>query len=138
MGDRNLNLGDVPDGLLTRRKEGYVEQLQCANRTITRFLAQISEDDVVVITADHGPDSFGLMTGNPPMWSAEQMWERFGTMTAARVLECPVEGEDLQLVNIFRLVLGCLTEDSVPDLEKAYFGATYGGPIFEIPDPDVA
>jgi len=138
MGERNLNLGDISTDVLAERKDGYIEQVKCANLTIERFLAQVDEDDVVVITADHGPDSYGLMTGNPSMWSAEQMWERFGTLTAVRLPACPIEDEDLQLVNVFRLVLGCLTGDGVLVLEKRYFGATYGGPVFEIPDPDSA
>jgi hypothetical protein len=60
------------------------------------------------------------------------------TFSAIRLpSECSTPAdEDLQLVNTFRIVLSCLTGEDVPLLDSQFFGATYGGPIFQLKNPD--
>jgi len=138
MAVRTLTDDLVDEAQLTERRSAFVEQTKCANATVLRFLEDLDRETAIVITADHGPDSYGSMSGHLDQWSSEQIWERMATFSAIRLpSECstPVD-EDLQLVNTFRIVLSCLSGEDVPLLDSQFFGATYGGPIFQLKNPD--
>jgi hypothetical protein len=138
LGGRTLHEETYSDEQMSQRRLAYVAQTQCANQTVLAFLEDVDEDTTVIVTADHGPDSLGSMSGNPDQWAPEQIWERLSTFSAVRLPEACVSprGEDFELVNTFRILLSCLTEEEIPLLDGEYFGATYGGPIFELKDPD--
>ncbi|GEM_PF-3062027 len=134
---RYINLGVDSQSELAHRRTGYVAQVKCANSAILDFVDQVETDAVVVITADHGPDSLEpLRASRQP--ESDQLFERMGTFTAVRLPEtCDGPPPDHQLVNTFRVVLGCLSNKPIELLEKRYFIAGYGGDVAELKDPDL-
>jgi hypothetical protein len=120
------------------RRGAYVEQLICANTMIESFLTEIGEDDIVVIASDHGPDSYGTLDSDPSTWTEGQLRERLATLTAIRLpAQCdnPAD-ENLQAVNIFRIVLGCVQDTEIPLLPQEFHATSFSGPMVEVPDPD--
>jgi hypothetical protein len=123
------------------RKEAYVDQVRCANQTVTAFLDQLEGDEIVIIAADHGPDSHGLLNANPETWTDEQIHERLATFAAMKLpADCGSNLDpNLQLVNVFRLVFNCLyPRADLPVLQPEYGAASFGGPIIRLEDPDGA
>jgi hypothetical protein len=139
LGGQFLGSTEMSSELIQRRKEAYVAQVGCANTTIRAFLEQLEGDELVVITADHGPDSHGILDTDPSSWSPRQLRERLATFTAIRFPDGCEVGSDsnVQLVNLFRLVFGCIFEsEALTPLEARYLATTYGGPIIQLEDPD--
>jgi len=134
--ERVLNDGTTPPEIVEKRKEAWVEQVECANRAILDFLPSIQEDDIVVLTSDHGPDSaFVIETTDPADLTQERLGERLPNLTAVK-LPPPCAGllpPDVHSVNVLRLVLDCLSDDEIEMLENHYFAATFGGSIIEPP-----
>jgi hypothetical protein len=134
---RNMAGAEFARSLLPIRRHAYIEQLLCANRTVLRFLDQLDKDAVVVITADHGPDSLGPLHADPNRWTDVQKWERYGILSSLRLPEqCDAGPDDQQLVNTLRLVVGCLSDTEVPMLDGEWFAASYSGTVVEFKDPD--
>ncbi len=105
--------------LVKRRREAYVDQVECLNDRLLEFIERLDADDTVVIFGDHGPDSFGQLGVDPSQWETEWMWERFAIFAAIRTPSCegPVP-EDWSPLNGLRSLLGCLsgvTVEEVPD-----------------------
>jgi Sulfatase len=128
--------------LLALRKAAYVEQIECANDVTRRLIEAVPDDSVVVVTADHGPDSRAQLRIDSSLWDEGAKLERYSTLTSMRLpTECPEAEDDLDLVNIFRLVLGCLLDgDELVSLPSAYYAtppACCPGPLVEIEDPDL-
>jgi len=125
--------------LIEQRRQAYVEQVECANSALRAFLTQLNGDELVVVTADHGPDSHGILEANPLSWSHDQVRERMATFTALRLpAGCQTPADpNLQLVNLFRIVFGCIfdTRELTP-LDARYRAASYGGSIIPLEDPD--
>ncbi len=135
---RNVSRGEYSDSELAIRRQAYVAQIECANRAIEQLIPDLDPEAAVVITADHGPDSFQPLS---PLSEPrpEQILERFSIFSAIRFpAHCQQPSEDHQLVNTFRMLIGCLTESPMDLLDKRYFIATYGGPVEELKDPDIA
>jgi len=131
------------DGLtaedLAERRQAYVEQVKCANRTVESFLGQLNERTVVVLSSDHGPDARGPLTGSSSDWDELRIRERYSTFTALRLpSDCPGKvPDDHDLVNSFRLVLNCLDPTlALPLLEPRYAAAGFKGWVVEVEDPD--
>jgi hypothetical protein len=101
---------------LDGRRAGYVEQVECVNDEILRFLDELDDDAVVFITGDHGPDSFGQMKLAPDDWTEADIRERLAVLSAYRLPSgCSSSvAEDQDLINGMRIVLGCLVEDELP------------------------
>jgi hypothetical protein len=134
---RNVTRGEYTSWELEARRDAYVGQVECANRAIHDLIAQVDPNAAVIITADHGPDSLQPLTSETQALP-EQTWERFGTFTAIRFPEqCQQPGEDHQLVNTFRLLLGCLTNSPMEELDQRYFVAAYSGTVEELKNPDI-
>jgi hypothetical protein len=135
---RYMNLGQYSAEELARRKDAYIQQIACANSVIGEFVDEVDPDTTVVITSDHGPDSFEPMRASQEPTPVQEA-ERLGTFTAIRLPDgCEGPGQDHQLINTFRVVFGCLSDQPVEMLDKAYFVAGYGGDVAKLKDPDLA
>jgi Sulfatase len=120
------------------RRGAYVEQVICANSMIESFVAELEGDEIVVIASDHGPDSYGTLDSDPSTWTGNQLRERLATLTAIRLpqgCENPSD-ENLQSVNIFRVVLGCIQGKEIPLLQPEFHATTFSGPMVRVDDPD--
>jgi hypothetical protein len=116
---------------LDGRRAGYVEQVECVNERILRFLDALDEDAVVFITGDHGPDSFGQMKLAPGEWTEADIKERLSVFSAYRLPPgCPTEVTESQdLINGMRKVLGCLIDAELPELpSRSYVFPLADGP----------
>jgi len=137
-GGRSLSLGAPSDEELQKRKAGWVTQVQCVNATLETFIEQLEDDEVVIITSDHGPDSIYPLFGDVSQYTPEMLRERLPTFTALRLPDrCDPPPNDLVLVNLFRVVLNCLSEDQLEMLPAQYFVAGFSGLIVEFPDPQL-
>ena len=135
LGGRILNDGRIDEAHLQRRKDAWVEQLECANKTVFEFLGQIDDEAVVVLTSDHGPDSaFVIESADPEDLTTDLLRERLPTLTAVRMPEScrGTLPEDIHTVNLFRRVLGCLSDTELDMLDSRYFAASFGGSIVEL------
>lgn len=138
---RVLNDGTTPRELVEKRKVAWVEQVECANKAILDFLPNIADDDIVVLTSDHGPDStFVIESTEPGDLTPERLEERLPNLTAIKLpQDCAVLlPPDVHLVNVLRIVLDCLTDDRIGTLDDRYFASTFGGSIIELSYPDAA
>jgi hypothetical protein len=132
---RLLNDGTFEANEIDVRKEGWVEQVRCANKTVLEFLDQLGEDAVVVITSDHGPDSaFIIDTSDPRDLTPDRLGERLPNLTSVRLPGSCDDAlpEDIHTVNLMRVVLGCLSDQQIAHLDDQYFAATFGGSIVEL------
>ncbi len=132
-------LADTPQ--LDARRAGYVEQVECVNERILRFLDELDEDAVVFITGDHGPDSFGQMKLAPGEWTEADIKERLSVFSAYRLPSgCSTEvTENQDLINGMRKVLGCLIEAELPALPAhAYIFPLADGPTNPTTEIDIA
>jgi hypothetical protein len=98
------------------RRAGYIEQVECANQVVTQFIDQLDPDSMVILTGDHGPESFGQLTIDGSEWNATELYERAGVLAAIRgPTGCQVAlPEDHHLVNTIRIAMSCLTSSSLP------------------------
>lgn len=136
--NRDLDGSTIPrDGaseeLMEVRRGAWVDQVRCANDVVLDYLNQIGNEDVVVIISDHGPDSLFSITAD---LDENQVLERLSNLTAIRLPD-QCRGQmpsDVQLQNVFRVVLGCLAGREIELLPNKTFVAGFRGPIVEI-DP---
>ncbi len=114
---------------LDRRKAGYVEQIECVNSHVLRFLDEVDDDALVFITGDHGPDSYGQMSVPPPEWTAEEIRERLAVLSAYR-LPAACTGRvnaGIDLINGMRTVVSCALDVELPPLGSRFY-------IYPLPD----
>ena len=111
--------------------DAYIEQVECVNQKVLRFLGDLGDDTLVFITGDHGPDSFGQVSVPPEDWTAADARERFAVMSAYRMhAECEDRLEDdVDLINGMRVMVGCALGTELPSLPYQAF-------IFPTPDGD--
>lgn len=139
LGGRIMNDGSMTPEQLEKRKTAWLEQIQCANATVARFLEKVDRKAVVVLVSDHGPDllfpwiEFGSGF-NPNTLDAEAVDERFPNLTAVRLPDSCKGAlpDDVDSVNLFRVVVGCLSNREVGDIPTRKFIAGFGGPIVEV------
>lgn len=137
-GGPTLTWGVATGDALAARKQAYVRQVECANRTVASLLDQLNGDEIVVVTADHGPDSEGTLAADVSSWTDRQLNERMSVFTAIRLpgsCETP-EVDSFDLVNTMRLVLSCIYGHDLGLLEGTYQAATYEGPVIPLKNPD--
>jgi len=134
LGGRIMNNGEMSPEQLERRKEAWVEQVECANATIESFVDQLDDDTVVVLVSDHGPDLNFMLESNPADLDPEGLAERFPSLTAVRLPdECRGNlPDDVDTVNTFRVLTNCLTGQTAETLPTRNFIAGFGGPIVEL------
>jgi len=111
LSERGLSAEVVSD-----RRAGYIEQVQCANRVVTQFIDQVDSGSMIIVTGDHGPESLGQLTIDGSEWNDTELFERAGTLAAIRgPAGCqPDLPDDHHLVNTFRIALSCLTSSPLP------------------------
>ena len=110
------------DDLMAARRLAYVEQVECVNSRILEFLEYVEEEDVVIMFGDHGPDSFGQLTMDPSLWTAEQIWERLAIFASIKLPGCPNSvPDDWSPVNGLRSAIRCLSGDQVSDVDDRMF-----------------
>jgi hypothetical protein len=129
--------GQIPPAHLDMRKRAWVEQVRCANSTITEFVESLDPETIVVIASDHGPDSVFQFEPIASDLTADQLYERYSTLTAVRLPES-CKGSlpnDVDTVNTFRVVLSCLADEEVPLLESRSYLGGFSGPIQEVKLP---
>jgi hypothetical protein len=110
-----------PETEAATRKEGYLRQVECANRHLIRAAETIADTDAVgLFFADHGPDFAAQLFTHAVQWSEAQKKERFEIMFAAHHLGCEY-GSISSLVNTGRILLSCLSGAELPLLPNRYF-----------------
>ena len=136
---RTVSDGTMPEEQVEKRRHAYVEQIECANHAIMDFLSEVDPTAAIVITADHGPDSLNPMNGDPDEWTETQIHERMAAFFSMRIPTKCAKGpfDDHQLVNTFRVVVGCLTSSDPETLDGRWFAASYGGHVVELKNPDL-
>ena len=119
------------DALMRVRRDAWVDQVRCANEVVLDYLGVIGDEEVVVLVSDHGPDSLFDVTAD---LNEIQILERLSNLTAVRLPDHCQEQlpDDVQLQNVFRVVLGCLAGREVELLPNKTFVAGFRGPIVEI------
>lgn len=131
----------IRDGMseaqIEQRHMAWIEQVECANRATVDFIGQLDDDDVVIITADHGSDATYRLFGDVAQYTADELSERMPTFTAARLPEQCTGSipDDVALVNLFRYVFACLADETPDPLPDRTFVASFGGYIFEVKTP---
>jgi hypothetical protein len=135
---RSLSLGKPSERELQRRRDGWVSQVQCVNATLTTYTEQLGDDEIVILTSDHGPDSTYQLFGDISEYTPKRLRERFPTFTGLKLPDtCEPAPNDLGLVNLFRVVLNCLSQDDLEMLSDHYFVASFTGPVVEFSDPQL-
>jgi hypothetical protein len=134
---RIMNDGRITAERVEQRKQAWVEQVECANSVISDFVGSLDPETVVVIVSDHGPDSVFHFEPIAADLTADQLYERYSTLTAVRLPE-ECRGtlpDDVDTVNTFRVVLSCLTGEDIPLLESRSYLGGFSGPIQEVKLP---
>jgi hypothetical protein len=129
---------DIPADRHGKRLAAWLEQVECANRATLDFIAQLDDDDVVIVTSDHGSDATYRLFGDVSQYTEDDLGERIPTFTAARLPgHCRnIVPEDVALVNLFRYVFACLADETPDPLPDHTYVASFGGYIFEVKSPD--
>jgi hypothetical protein len=118
---------------LTTLRRAYIEQVKCTNRTILSLIDQLSTDSVVIITADHGPDSLGPLD-DPASWTDEQLKERFGIFSAIRLpTQCRNQSDrSTDVVNTFRRTFSCLSGSMIESVAEQHYVTGFNGAVFKV------
>ena len=125
---------------LALHKAAWVEQVECANSTLDRFLMQVAPDTIIAIVSDHGPDSTFVLESSPTDFDPEGLEERFPNLTAVRLpRDCSgALPQDISTVNVFRVIISCMTGESIPLLETRNYAAGFTVPILDVtPDTSI-
>jgi len=119
-------------------KSAWLDQIECTNKALSALITGAHEDDLIIITSDHGPD----FLYRPPIerLSHEQLKERFSTFTALRIPHrCKATlVDDLDLVNLFDVVIACLSGEGQTPVRGRYFASDDLGRFVEYEHPDNA
>ena len=118
----------------------FGDQTACVNSTVLAAVDGFLEgnpDGLVMITADHGPDSFLQASTNPYEWSRTAITERTAIMSAYRIDDaCVVSVSDsMSPVNGARLVSDCALGGEYAALpDRSYTIPAPGDPIQDVID----
>lgn len=116
LGGMNLTAPWDSEQSRAHRMAAYVEQVECVNQRILEFVEHLAPEAVVLISADHGPDSRGQLFKPLAQWNREDVRERLAIFSAYRLPARCEPAQDISSVNAFRLILGCLFEGDLPHL----------------------
>lgn len=128
---RNVKVPEADSALLESRRRSWVEQVECANSVVHDLVDRRDDGDIVNVISDHGPDSvFELSSPSDP----GGLHERLSNLIAIRLPEqCRSSvPENLQLNNVFRVVLACISDERIPMLPNASYVAGFTGPLLEV------
>ncbi len=101
------------ESISERKKNNYIETVECVNRQILEHLPKLISDDptaIVILQSDHGFSFRGLFNRHPNDWKIEEIKWRHGILNAIRApAKCnKYLYEYMSAVNTFRFVFGCL------------------------------
>jgi hypothetical protein len=110
-------------------REDYAASVTCLNRLMIEAIDRILEADpdaLILVQGDHGPPhEIKMGDGDPHDWSARDIRRRLGVMSASRLPNDCAMPADIHLVNTFRSVFDCLSEESVEPLAARNWIANY-------------
>lgn len=101
-----------------QRAEYLVDQMDCADKLMLEVADSVSSDDIVVFVSDHGTDRRYQADPDNVDWDRETTVERLNNFLAIRLPDGCSVGEEVIVPNVFRLVLGCLSPDTVQTLPE--------------------
>jgi hypothetical protein len=110
----------------------YATATRCLNADLLEAVDRILERDqdaVIVIQGDHGPAFDVPLTKSANDWSADEVRQRYGILSALRAgPRCTgrVSAPEVP-VNTFRSILGCIVGRDLPLLPAKRFSMVYGG-----------
>jgi hypothetical protein len=115
LGGGAMSAVGIDERLLSKREAAYGEQVSCVNRRLVEFAGLLDPEDIVIVTGDHGPDSFVQLSLNPTEWSADAIWERMSVFAAVRMPGCEDRVSDAwSVVDGLRVLVECLSGRRLP------------------------
>lgn len=115
-------------------KQGFFSTLNCANNEINFLLNTINlKNTILIIQSDHGPNFDKQVSSNNNL-TKNQLMSRYYTLSASNFSNFCIEEEKLSSVNTFRLIIECLSGQTINKVEERNF-LIYGNSepgIFEI------
>lgn len=118
------------------REALYLEQASCLDRFMFDLADSIPENATLLFIADHGTDKSRQLTQQPADWDTGDITERFNILMAARSPDCKMPNQ-IQIPNVFRLILACMTDTEATDLVARMFVYGRGSEVVEIDRPFV-
>jgi len=125
------------------RRAAYLEQASCVNDFMIELSDQLDDDALVIFVADHGSDRRNQLVREPSSWTAADLIERYNVFLAVRDASGCSVGSPVIIPNIFRRLLSCMSDQTLPDLEPRmmkYAAISFDGeasPIVEVERDDV-
>jgi hypothetical protein len=103
------------------REAAFVEQRDCVDLFLRQLTSAVSDEDLLVFVSDHGTDRRSQLAGAGSEWSHEAVVERMNAFLAVRYPgECPIP-EGHVTVNLFRVLLACLSGAEIPMTSNRLF-----------------
>jgi hypothetical protein len=124
-----------------QRRADYLEQAECVNGFMIDLTDRLDQDAIVIFVADHGSDQRSQLVRQPSSWTERDLVERYNVFLAVRDASGCSVGSPVIIPNIFRRMLSCMSDQTLPDLEPRmmkYAAIQFDGepsPIVEV-DPD--
>ena len=125
------------------RRAAYLEQASCVNDFMIELSDQLDDDALVIFVADHGSDRRNQLVREPSSWTVADLIERYNVFLAVRDASGCSVGSPVIIPNIFRRLLSCMSDQTLPDLEPRmmkYAAISFDGeasPIVEVERDDV-
>jgi hypothetical protein len=118
------------------RSAAFSEQLVCVNHALVKAARLAVEGHaLMVIFGDHGTDLGGQLAVDGTEWGEADIWERYRPTVAGYGEGC--DFDDLgSLVNLGRRVVGCLTQEDIPDLGSRSYLASKSWDLTETTVPE--
>ncbi len=103
------------------REAAFIEQRDCVDLFVRELTSAVSDQDLLVFVSDHGTDRRSQLSGSGSEWSHEAVVERMNAFLAVRYPgECPLP-EGHVTVNLFRVLLSCLSGIEIPTIPDRIF-----------------
>lgn len=119
--DRNGVLLQRPGIDLAVRKAAYLEQADCVDRFVAGLSEELGSDVVLILTGDHGSDSYLQMDTNPADWSVDAIRERMNVMFAFKGPKGCRPSDPVFLPMVLQELLECLSGTSLEPLPERMF-----------------
>ncbi len=97
------------------RNAFFRDQLECVDNFVSEFWPLLAEDDVLILTSDHGMGRYGQMGADPSEWTYEDVRERLNVLLALRGTDQCFDESPIFLPQVMARLFGCLSGDT-PDL----------------------
>lgn len=113
---------EMTEDMLSRRKDGYVAQVQCANRLMVDIASELGDDSIVLAFGDHGSDSRAQLFKVPRDWNQDDLEERLEITFMTKDGGCELS-PIRSLVNVGRRLISCLSDTPIELLDDRHFVA---------------